>query len=518
MTISEYTERLALALEGCSPDEIENAVQYYTELIEDSDDPAGQMQRLGEPEALAERIKRESGWLQPAEPVFDDGGIGGYQTPPSSMGHSVAQRSAASSGKSEFHGALVVLTFPLWFTAFVVLAAMIPVVWSVYACFPATACALVFDGILGLRSYMPLALLELSASLTMAGLSVLLVRPAVALTKLLAKAMKSLGQLLFAPHTLRMPKIRPKKKPRTTFAKMLTIASSAAALAGIFLCTCIMVFAKPSNGEYIKRLGLTNYEQEIDASQNIKMDIDMGNLTIVKSKKGESKLVARNIIPDHLTVSDTSDTVINYTGIHTNRLVNLYPFINENASFELYLPEERIAEIFVESDLGDITVEDLEIGKLELSCSAGSITLRNIRSDSVNIDSALGDIETDDLTADKLEIDNANGSVTVKDTVVGGEVSGEISLGDAEFENVTFGRIDFDLDCGDVYFNGELTDSGSKITESLGDISIELKGDGYNVYATCSLGEVDVDDKLKGTGSKTVTVENECGDITVSAK
>ena len=61
MKFEEYIERLRAGLKGLDPDEAESAVQYYTELIEEAEDPEEQMASLGSPEDLAQRIKEQNG-------------------------------------------------------------------------------------------------------------------------------------------------------------------------------------------------------------------------------------------------------------------------------------------------------------------------------------------------------------------------------------------------------------------------------------------------------------------------
>ena len=62
ITLEEYRARLYAALAGYDRNEVEQAVNYYTELIEDAEDPVMQMNKLGTPEQLAQRIIAENGW------------------------------------------------------------------------------------------------------------------------------------------------------------------------------------------------------------------------------------------------------------------------------------------------------------------------------------------------------------------------------------------------------------------------------------------------------------------------
>lgn len=523
MTIFEYTQRLGDALEGSSPDEIESAVQYYTELIEDSDDPEGQMERLGEPEALAERIKRESGWIQPAEPDFDENAensappptdfVSGYQTPPPNF-YGGEQTFAKKKDHGALRGALVVLTFPLWFTALVILAVMIPTIWAVYICFPAAALAFAFDGLFRLSEYTPLALVELSCVPALIGLSVLLVRPLKALTVLTCKAIKWLCLLLFAPAKLNSPRPERQKKPTSRAAKLVTVVSAAVTLGGLALCAVVTSVARPSQSGYFKTLGLKTSEFALDDAQEITINVAAGDITVCKSPDGKSKFVAKNIYPDDLEVAGDLETTIIYKSDHARHLVDLYPFTDEQSHFELYLPEEKIKNLAIENDLGNVKVKDLPLGDLDISLDCGDISLKNITASGVKLNNDLGEITAEGINADKMSVENSSGSIKISNAAITGKVSGELSLGDAEFKNVTFGLLDMRLDCGDFDFSGKLTESDSEINLDLGSVTMELDGE-YNVYATCDLGDVEVNEKYKKGSGNIITITNNSGDITV---
>ena len=65
MTIEEYISRLSAALSNIDSEEAANVLQYYTEILEDAEDPQAEMAKFGSPEQLAAQIMQENGW-QPA--------------------------------------------------------------------------------------------------------------------------------------------------------------------------------------------------------------------------------------------------------------------------------------------------------------------------------------------------------------------------------------------------------------------------------------------------------------------
>ena len=168
MNVQEYRNRLIHALEGCLPDEIESAVEYYTELIEESEDPDEQMEKLGSPEELAERIKRESGWIQPADGISPEDG----QTPPpqgfggQNYGAQQAYQQQTSNGSSMAGRVIaLILTFPFWIAVFSVLISLFFVIWGVYIAFPCGAISAFAAGIMEMKTYAGYGMLILFCSI-----------------------------------------------------------------------------------------------------------------------------------------------------------------------------------------------------------------------------------------------------------------------------------------------------------------------------------------------------------------
>ncbi|MBR1724609.1 MAG: hypothetical protein IJ723_06290, partial [Ruminococcus sp.] len=276
-------------------------MEYYSELIEESDNPGEQMEKLGTPEELAERIKRESGWIQPSDGMPS----GGRDIPPQSF--SGAQQSAGSSGGVAARIIALVCTSPLWLSAFIVLASLFIVIWSVYVVFPSGAVSALISSFMEMKTYAAYGVLLLMAMLAFAGLTLLLANPAVNLTRLTSYGISGFAKMLFAP-AAKHGSFKWKAMNR-----LIAIVGAGLLAAGLVGGGIVYAFARPTAEKYASKLDLVSEEYELSASaQTVKMDISIGDVTVKKSEDGKAKLKVVNIEKEGLTVEDGSGISITY--------------------------------------------------------------------------------------------------------------------------------------------------------------------------------------------------------------
>ncbi len=517
MTVQEYRHRLERAMEGCSPDEIENAVEYYGELIEDSEFPEEQMEKLGSPEELAERIKREGGWIQPVEGIPADDR---QAPPPQGFGgqYAGAQQQTGSSSSS-IAGRIIalVLTFPFWIAAFAILISLFFVIWGIYIAFPSGAISALVCGFAEFRTYPAYGGLILTAMLAMAGLSVLLVNLAVNLTRFTGHVTASFAKFLFAPNAKGQSFVWKK------IHRLAAIIGVALLGVGVLGSGAVFAVAHPNSEKYAEKLGLTDKEYSLSAdASGISADIDIGNVIVKQSGDGSAKLVAENIVEDCLTVNDGNNIDISYD-LENKRAKQTFNFdmfgissgSKTKAKFTLYLPEKDYDTVTLTASLGKVELGDLKADTLNVKADCGDIKLNDTTAVTMVIEESLGKIDIKNVTADSADISNDCGAVKVKDSEISGSVKAELSLGEGKFEDVTVGSIDAKLDCGNFKFTGTITEGG-RIELDTGNADIKLSGQGYDVDASADTGDVDVDSSLKG-GSVKIDVKNDCGNINVKA-
>ncbi len=207
--------------------------------------------------------------------------------------------------------------------------------------------------------------------------------------------------------------------------------------------------------------GSASDEQELDAFENLSIDVDVSSITIERGTTYSASYSCNNIEAPALRVEDNTLIVTQKKKSHrwgalTNQWCDITITIPADA-------EINIAEI--ESDVGEISLTDFSMNKSSLSSDVGAIEV-------TNCELGNSDIESD---------------------------VGEVTLGNCTFTNL------------EVYTDiGEIAVSTSQSLED------------YTLQFTSGLGEVTVDGKQEGTkynsgsGSSYVTLETDIGEITFS--
>ena len=516
ITIEEYRARLYAALAGFDQNEVAQAVNYYIELIEDADDPAQQMAKLGTPEQLAQRIIADNGW---SNTQYAGGFYGGQ--PMSGITEEDYRRST-TSGLAKRVLALI-LTFPFWLTAFILIITLLIVVWSVFIAFPAGAVAAIIESFRWIGKYFGYALPLIFAGVGLAGLTIILFAPVRAASKGILKGVSGFAKFLFG--------IKPKKASELKEAKS-HFSKGALILGGLLFVLgggiSAPLFAKAANSpeKFSQALGLDTCEYDISDSNDIKVDINGGaSLYICPSDSGRAYLKGENIKKDSIDLLEGNACGFNYNsdGNTDFHFFNIGNIGNTQSKFYLYLPEKEYDSADVKLSLGDVKIERFTAKNFNIENNCGDIKLTDVKqsgsSGSFTIKSDLGDIKLENCNAESgsAQLTQHCGSIKLEKGSVS-YLRADNDLGDIKLESISAKALDFTNHCGDI----KLTDTS--VTDSitckldLGDAKFELKGKDYNVSAKTDRGDVKINGNETNDsagGSIPVTITNNTGDIKV---
>lgn len=140
-------------------------------------------------------------------------------------------------------------------------------------------------------------------------------------------------------------------------------------------------------------------------------------------------------------------------------------FGNNRCSVTITIPEEKaLDQVFMDIDVGDVTVENMEIVSFTLEADVGDLNIKNVNSKDMTFTCDTGDIEADNVTFTNLDIQTDVGDVDVRSAV---------NLDEYSFE--------MRCDVGEITINGD--DSGNEHN---------VKGSAGTVTIQSDVGDVDV--------------------------
>jgi hypothetical protein len=155
-------------------------------------------------------------------------------------------------------------------------------------------------------------------------------------------------------------------------------------------------------------------------------------------------------------------------------ILNLFDNEGGRSTVTLSLPKgTKLSTLKGNSSLGDVALSGLTVQKLDLSLSAGSLTVKNSTISTGDLSNSLGDVSLSDLAIQKLDLKLSSGSVTIDNTTVEKGYLAS-SLGDINLNKSKLSDSTIKLSSGSIN-SQQLTLSGDiNIDNSLGDIQLNL--------------------------------------------
>lgn len=265
---------------------------------------------------------------------------------------------------------------------------------------------------------------------------------------------------------------------------LLTVGISTCLLGGALIAT-----GTATGGiNHLLQANHTKYSKKSEAFSDISaLDIDLGNRNLVIEESEDNKT--------HLTYyqgKEASERIVTSANQGTLKIQQPRPLItfgwssgirsilnffdNEGgrSTVSLSLPKgTKLSTLKGNSSLGDVTLSGLTVQKLDLSLSAGSLTVKNSTISTGDLSNSLGDVSLSDLAIQKLDLKLSSGSVTIDNTTVEKGYLAS-SLGDINLNKSKLSDSTIKLSSGSIN-SQQLTLSGDiNIDNSLGDIQLNL--------------------------------------------
>ena len=246
-------------------------------------------------------------------------------------------------------------------------------------------------------------------------------------------------------------------------------------------------FTKLSTVEYE-----TNRYELQEEYKNISIVTDTANVELAPSENQITSVVCneQKNLKHSVTVKDGT------LSIKVNDTRKWYEHIGIHfgtTKITVYIPKEELGTLCVKASTGDICVENMLAGTLDLSVSTGRITVTDVSCQGdVNIRVSTGKTVLTDVQCKNLTSTGSTGSMVLKQVVAEEKFSIKRSTGDIKLEGCDAAEIFMETDTGDV--------EGSLLTEKV-------------FAAHADTGKVDVPKTVTG-GSCQITTDT--GDIKIT--
>ena len=174
--------------------------------------------------------------------------------------------------------------------------------------------------------------------------------------------------------------------------------------------------------------------------------------------------------------------------VHDGRLViraqnepwykQLFGFYFGREVITVYLPEELVPTLLVESDTGDVTLgKSLAFESAKIETDTGDVTISSAIKGVLTIESDTGDVALKNNTFNVIDIETDTGEVELSSVSVSGSIGISTDTGEVELEKtLVTGDINVETDTGDVSFE-RIDAANLYIVTDTGDVEGTLLSD-----------------------------------------
>ena len=271
--------------------------------------------------------------------------------------------------------------------------------------------------------------------------------------------------------------------------KIWLIISAALILVGGIVFGGVMAelnwdFSKLSTVKY-----QTNEYELNEGFQNISIETDTADIVLVPSENGKSSVVCyeQKNLKHSVTVKDETLVI---EVVDTREWYEHIGIFFSTPKITVYLPQSEFGKLSVRSDTGDVKIpKDFKFRSIDISQSTGDATNYASASDYIKIKTSTGDIRVENISAGMLDLTASTGNVTAADVTSDGSVKIDISTGRTNLSNITCKNVVSDGSTGDMILKNVIAVEKISIKISTGDIS--LSGcDAAEIFLKTSTGDV----------------------------
>lgn len=271
--------------------------------------------------------------------------------------------------------------------------------------------------------------------------------------------------------------------------KIWLVIATALVLAGCIIFGGVMSmlkwdFRKLSTEKY----ETNSYEMEEDY-QNISVAAKNADILFVPSEDTKTSVVCyqqKNVkhtvtVRDGALVIETTDTRKWYErfGIHF-----------DTPKITVSIPRGEYSTLLVKSNTGDVEIpKEFEFERIDISQGTGNVTNYACASEEIKIKASTGNIYVETISVGALDLSVSTGQITVCDVTCQGDVKLHVSTGEADLSDMTCKNLISTGNTGDISIKDVTAAEAFSIKRSTGDVKLK-NADAAEIFIETDTGDV----------------------------
>ena len=242
------------------------------------------------------------------------------------------------------------------------------------------------------------------------------------------------------------------------------IVAAALVASGFVLFVAVM----SANHWDFSRLNTGKYETTIheisEDFSSLSVKTETADIAFAISEDGSCKVACYENEKEKYSVAVQDDTLV----IKRMGKRNWFGYIGISISsprITVYLPKTEYNSFHIETDTGNIQLEDISVNSLALLTDTGKMTVSGVTcSEDVSVDTSTGNVNLRDTTCENVLSEGNTANIVLENVIATGKFSIETDTGNVRLESCDAAEIYVETDTGNV--SGTLLSDKVFITET----------------------------------------------------
>ncbi len=277
-----------------------------------------------------------------------------------------------------------------------------------------------------------------------------------------------------------------------TRTKVWLVIAASLVLLGCILFVGVMTTL---NWDFMK-LSTTKYETNTyeisEAFDGISVNTDTADIAFMLSDDGICRVECHED-------ANAKHSVTVENGTLTVELIDersVYYFIGyiglnfDTPKITVYLPKMEYESLHIKESTGDIEIpKDFNFIDVDISLSTGDVTFNASASELIKTKTSTGDICVENIVAGSLDLTVSTGKVTVSGVICEGDVTVGVSTGKAKLTDITCKSVISNGSTGDILLKDVIATEKFSIERSTGDVKFD-GSDAAEIFVQTDTGDV----------------------------
>ena len=279
---------------------------------------------------------------------------------------------------------------------------------------------------------------------------------------------------------------------RTRTKVWLIIAASLVSIGGI-LFAGVMTTLRWDFMELATVKYETNTYEISEAFDGISMNTDTADIVFAFSDDGKCRVECHEEenAKHSVTVEDGTLTV---ELIDERSVYDFIGYIGLNfgsPKITVYLPKAEYTSLLIHEDTGDIEIpKDFTFKDIDISLSTGDVDFCASASEMIKIKTSTGDIRVENISTGSLDLSVSTGKVTVSGVTCEGDVTVGVSTGKAYLTDIACENLVSNGSTGDISLKNVIAEENFSIKRSTGDVKFD-GSDAAKIFVETDTGDVE---------------------------